>query len=241
MRSEPQLDPIIRDASKNGVLLSIHSKISRAAFVKWRQNVAEGEFTSRHRSLGIRKRTMENPSVTPSEIFLIFSHLAIGGVAAFGENLVHQLPWPWARLAVLLAYVVAAWLIFRRLRRRQWTAELQRVKAESDRWQRFWFLNSKMLKVIGQFLKDRYKVNCIAAHKLSEAIRKEELTRETYKAILREFDRQRGQQVKDALGQVSSDLLEDPYLRPAEAEAAVRDSFKVSFYSVQNDEHGAAH
>jgi hypothetical protein len=182
------------------------------------------------------------------DLFVLVSHLSIGLLAAFSERFLHYVPWLWVRLLILSVLVLAAWLLFLRFRKAQheaeeadgtaWQAQLDAMDQERQQWRRLCELNSHIMKIIDQFLKSRYRLNHSLATRLSDDLRAGNINVKTFKKALSEFDSERRAQVKDALGQISNDLRKDTFLRPGEASKAVKDFFKVSFYSVGPDPAG---
>jgi hypothetical protein len=92
-----------------------------------------------------------------------------------------------------------------------------------------------MLEVVADFLKDRYKVNHDLATKIEGQIAQQTLTPASFESLLLEADKERLVQIKSALSKVSTFLPEDNYKAPQEADLAVQDHFKISFYAVEED------
>jgi hypothetical protein len=176
--------------------------------------------------------------------FVLLSHVALGLIVALAFESVAHLS---VAIRILLAgsWTVFAGLIYwwlkrtnRRAREERHRSELKLKDTEIAKWRRYQHLERGILGILTEFLKDRYRTN----HQFSTSLRTElnagVITLDHLIELIEAADTERRTQVKTALTNLSSVFVEDSHLKPAEADRAVQDCFKVSFYAVE--EHNGA-
>jgi hypothetical protein len=167
---------------------------------------------------------------TNIDVFVLLSHLAIGLMAAFAVEFLQFLHLS-VRITVLVLYLGAAWMIYSKIRQLQRRSE----ELEIEKWERYQFLSSRVLDVVGEFIKDRYKINHNLAREINDALDKGMLTQEAFQGFLDDFSKFRRVQIKTALSELSTALPRDTHKKPLDADSAVQDRFKISFYAVEYD------
>lgn len=172
--------------------------------------------------------------VRGEDIFFGMSHIAVGLMAAFAVETIAELP-AIARAMFVLAYVVIAFWIYWWLKRTQRTSEREATEARIAAVGRYRQLQADMLEIVGTFVKERYKTDHKLADKLIALSAEPEVDPAAALGIMEEWDEQRREQIKSALGQLCSSLVSDAYLKPTDPDKVVLDQFKVSFYAVTVD------
>jgi hypothetical protein len=174
------------------------------------------------------------------DFYLIASHSILVLLVAVIHELLDDYPLP-AKIGFLLVYVVLTVVLYRWLRRRKlakaeerWQGDLEQQKEELIKLQRYQYLQSHMLGVIGEFLKDRYKASYELATKITENL--DGISIDSLVSFLDEFDSKRREQIKSALSKLSSFLPGDDFKKPRDADSSLKDLLKVSFYAVEYDE-----
>lgn len=164
------------------------------------------------------------------DLFALASHLTIAFVAAVGFEATRDLPF-WAQFVLSAMYVTLALWLYSALKRRR-DRLFVGARAEVDTWKRFRLLQSSIVAVLSQFLKDCYRVNRQLASDLS-SVAKDDLSVDLVIEGIEKADSERRQQIKTALHDLASYLKDDEYLKPTDATTAVQDNFKISFYGVE--------
>jgi len=151
-------------------------------------------------------------------------------MAAFTVEFLRAIALP-IRIAALIAYLVIACFAYYVVKRRgEKSHHLQESK-----WRRYHLLDSRMLAIVGGFLKERYQVNHWLATEIDRSLEEGTLTAEVFQRVVEEADKERRSQVKSALSELSSFLREDPYKAPLDPDGIAQEHFKVSFYEVETD------
>lgn len=178
------------------------------------------------------------------DTFFLLSHLAIALLASLAFEAISHLH-VGLRIGLVLVYVTVAFSLFRWLQRADREArrvarerELAAKEEEIASQRRYRLLESEMLRIVGEFVKDRYKANHDLATQLQQAASNERLTSDRVIEIVNDWDKGRRDHIKSALAQVSSFLVSDDFKKPRTADEEVNDHFKVSFYRVSVEPNG---
>ena len=168
------------------------------------------------------------------DVFVLATHMAVGTFAAIAFDSAHELP-AFAKVVFVLAYFTLAAVLYWWLKRTRLIGEKEVYETEIAKFRRYRLLQAEMLQVVGSFIKERYKVDSKLATKLNSLAVVPEINPMAAIEIMKEWDDQRREQIKSALGQICSSLVIDDFLKPKQADREVVDQFKVSFYEVTKD------
>lgn len=164
------------------------------------------------------------------DAFTAVSHILVGLLAALFLETVVKTPW-YIRVILVVAYLLLVYLVYRKIKQ----YEAKREETDLARWRRYQFLQSHLLSVTNEFLKDRYKINHDLAAKLNDHVDDNTITAASIQSLLEEHDKQRREQIKSALSSLSNFLPTDNFARPEDPDLAVQDRVKVSFFAVEHD------
>src|ERR1041384_1618336 len=110
------------------------------------------------------------------EILTFLSHSLTAIVVTLGHDHIKDLP-EWVKWVLLIVYLVSIVLLIKKIREliakgeeKQVNQEITQLKEEVSKLERYNNLRKHMLAVIGEFIKERYKVNYDLAKKLTSHI-----------------------------------------------------------------------
>jgi hypothetical protein len=161
------------------------------------------------------------------DIFFVLSHASIAILASALVESIHSLPKGF-RLLIAGAYFSMAIAVYRWIKRRHDARKDNQV----ERWSRYEHLRSRMLDIVSEFLKQRYRTYSALAFRIGDH---SSLDGESFCNALDSADAERREHIITALRQLSGCFVEDAFLKPDEPDGAIKDAFKVSVYVVEHD------
>lgn len=162
--------------------------------------------------------------------------LAIG----IGHKFAEELPLYW-QIILLAMFVLLLFGVYKKLHDRKTLSIEQAIRQEMQniidqltqemkKLKRYNHLRKTMLRVVAEFIKERYRTNFTLTLELEKLITSNNVNAETVKSVLFSADNVRREKTKEALHSVVDILKADTFKKPHDADADNKDKMGVSFY-----------